>query len=114
MLFVLPFRSLAAKDAKFLHHAFIRKISRVNLLPAKGLCRKNSEEYTTYISDFTASDEVRRNCHFEIPVLPKTYASCPVGSSANRPGLFEVVVQLILAVLRSRCTGFARHSLPRS
>ena len=33
-------------------------------------------------------------------------------SSANHPGLFEVVVRLVLAVLRSRCAGFSRPSLP--
>ena len=50
---------------------------------------------------------LNRNFHFELPLHPKTYASYPVVSSANRSGLFEVVVRLILAVLRSRCAGFA-------
>ena len=48
-----------------------------------------------------------RNFHFELHLHPKTYASYPVVSIANRPGLFEVVVRHILAVLRSRCAGFA-------
>ena len=56
---------------------------------------------------------VNRNFHFELHLHPKTCASYPVVSSANRSGLFEVVVRLILAVLRSRCAGFARPSLPR-
>ena len=50
---------------------------------------------------------LNRNFHFELPLHPKTYASYPVVSIANRPGLFEVVVRHILAVLRSRCAGFA-------
>ena len=48
-----------------------------------------------------------RNFHFELHLHPKTYASYPVVSIANRPGLFEVVVRHISAVLRSRCAGFA-------
>ena len=52
-------------------------------------------------------DGLIRNFHFELPLHPKTYASYPVVSIANRPGLFEVVVRHILAVLRSRCAGFA-------
>ena len=48
-----------------------------------------------------------RNFHFELPLHPKTYASYPVVSTANSSGLFEVVVGHILAVLRSRCAGFA-------
>ena len=48
-----------------------------------------------------------RNFHFELPLHPKTYASYPVVSTANSSGLFEVVVRHILAVLRSRCAGFA-------
>jgi len=47
------------------------------------------------------------------PLAQKPYAPYPVVSSANRSGLFEVVVGLIWAVLRSRCAGFARPSLPR-
>ena len=50
---------------------------------------------------------LNRNFHFELHLHPKTYASYPVVSIANRPGLFEVVVRHILAVLRSRCAGFA-------
>ena len=50
---------------------------------------------------------VSRNFHFELPLHPKTYASYPVVSTANSSGLFEVVVRHILAVLRSRCAGFA-------
>ena len=34
-------------------------------------------------------------------------------STAYRAGPFGVVVRLVLAVLRSRCAGFARPSLPR-
>ena len=48
-----------------------------------------------------------RNFHFELPLHPKSYASYPVVSTANSSGLFEVVVRHILAVLRSRCAGFA-------
>ena len=48
-----------------------------------------------------------RNFHFELPLHPKTYACYPVVSTANSSGLFEVVVGHILAVLRSRCAGFA-------
>ncbi len=48
-----------------------------------------------------------RNFHFELPLHPKSYASYPVMSTANSSGLFEVVVRHILAVLRSRCAGFA-------
>ena len=51
--------------------------------------------------------DVHRNFHFELPLHPKTYASYPVVSTANSSGLFEVVVGHILAVLRSRCAGFA-------
>ena len=50
---------------------------------------------------------LNRNFHFELPLHPKTYASYPVVSTANSSGLFEVVVRHILAVLRSRCAGFA-------
>ena len=50
---------------------------------------------------------VIRNFHFELPLHPKTYACYPVVSTANSSGLFEVVVGHILAVLRSRCAGFA-------
>ena len=50
---------------------------------------------------------LNRNFHFELHLHPKTYASYPVVSIANRPGLFEVVVRHISAVLRSRCAGFA-------
>ena len=50
---------------------------------------------------------LNRNFHFELHLHPKTYASYPVVSIANRPGLFEVAVRHILAVLRSRCAGFA-------
>ena len=50
---------------------------------------------------------VDRNFHFELPLHPKSYASYPVVSTANSSGLFEVVVRHILAVLRSRCAGFA-------
>ena len=35
-----------------------------------------------------------RKFHYELPLNPKTYASCPVVSSANRSGLFEVVLRL--------------------
>jgi len=34
-------------------------------------------------------------------------------STASRAGPFGVVVRLVLAVLRSRCAGLARPSLPR-
>ena len=50
---------------------------------------------------------LNRNFHFELPLHPKTDASYPVVSTANSSGLFEVVVRHILAVLRSRCAGFA-------
>ncbi len=50
---------------------------------------------------------LNRNFHFELPLHPKSYASYPVVSTANSSGLFEVVVRHILAVLRSRCAGFA-------
>ena len=50
---------------------------------------------------------INRIFHFELPLHPKTYASYPVVSTANSSGLFEVVVRHILAVLRSRCAGFA-------
>ena len=53
------------------------------------------------------ASEFTRNFHFELPLHPKTYASYPVVSTANSSGLFEVVVRHILAVLRSRCAGFA-------
>ena len=54
-----------------------------------------------------------RNFHFELHLHPKTYASYPVVSIANRPGLFEVVVRHILAVLRESLCGFRLPSLPR-
>ena len=50
---------------------------------------------------------LNRNFHFELPLHPKTYACYPVVSTANSSGLFEVEVGHILAVLRSRCAGFA-------
>ena len=50
---------------------------------------------------------LNRNFHFELLLHPKTYACYPVVSTANSSGLFEVVVGHILAVLRSRCAGFA-------
>ena len=57
----------------------------------------------------TVADHHRlyRNFHFELPLHSKSYASYPVVSTANSSGLFEVVVRHILAVLRSRCAGFA-------
>ena len=65
------------------------------------------ESYLGSLSKKRRYSVLSRNFHFELPLHPKTYASYPVVSIANRPGLFEVVVRHILAVLRSRCAGFA-------
>ena len=67
-------------------------------------CLETLSTHGWFLSPDTPID---RNFHFELPLHPKTYASYPVVSIANRPGLFEVVVRHILAVLRSRCAGFA-------
>ena len=69
------------------------------------------DEKTLYAADHDNGSEhvedPNRNFHFELPLHPKSYASYPVVSTANSSGLFEVIVRHILAVLRSRCAGFA-------
>ena len=83
----------------------LRKISQTHQKEIESLLGRLETKYRVGLS--MPAFDFSRNFHFELPLHPKTYASYPVVSIANRPGLFEVVVRHILAVLRSRCAGFA-------
>ena len=103
----IPVESFAPRNRAALNDFYENHTTQLATILSPGFGSACSALSQSTAIGSVVAQAISRNFHFELPLHPKTYASCPVVSTANSSGLFEVVVRHILAVLRSRCAGFA-------